>query len=151
VILNGDFEVHDVVLEDGTARDLAIDVRERLMLPFTSAVIDKRLVLSSSLGMVVINDAGELVGADAMDGQGRLEPAMFTTNAGVVVETGERETMDVSAGDAVTSRLVLLSARDARVLHDQPVMLYTSPTSLVALDGKVLVGQGPFTIVYSTK
>ncbi len=151
IVLNGDFDLFAVTLDTGVTSTKRIDVRDRLMLPFTSAVIDDSLLLGSSLGMVVINGEGELAGADALDSENRLEPAVFAGNHAVIIETGEREPLAADLGNARASRMLLLTTQDARVARQQPIMLFDNPTSVHIIDNRVLVGQGPFTIVYRTR
>jgi hypothetical protein len=47
--------------------------------------------------------------------------------------------------------MLLLTTQDARVARQQPIMLFDNPTSVHIIDNRVLVGQGPFTIVYRTR
>lgn len=150
IVLNGDFDLFAITLDTGVASAQHIDVRDRLMLPFSSAVINNTLVLSSSLGLVTINDKGQLAGVDALDSDARLEPALFAGDHAVIIETGEREPL-AEDGNVLASRVLLLANSDARIIRQQPVLLFDSPTSLHILDNRVLVGQGPFTIVYRTK
>ena len=120
------------------------------MLPFSSAIVNDSLLLSSSLGMVVINGKGELAGVDALNGDSGLEPALFAGDHAVIVESGEREPLN-DDGNFLASRLLLLSTRDARIMREQSVVLFDSPSTMHLLDNRVIVGQGPFTIVYRTR
>jgi hypothetical protein len=150
IVLNGDFDLFDISLDTGVASAKQIDVRDRLMLPFSSAIINDSLLLSSSLGLVVISGKGELAGVDALDTDASLEPALFAGENALILETGEREPMNDDA-NVLASRLLLLSARDARIIREQPVVLFDSPTSMHLLDNRVIVGQGPFTIIYRAR
>lgn len=150
IVLNGDFDLFDISLDTGVASAKQIDVRDRLMLPFSSAIINDSLLLSSSLGLVVISGKGELAGVDALDTDASLEPALFAGENALIIETGEREPMNDDA-NVLASRLLLLSARDARIIREQPVVLFDSPSSMHLLDNRVIVGQGPFTIIYRAR
>ncbi len=150
IVLNGDFDLFDISLDTGVASTKQIDVRDRLMLPFSSAIVNDSLLLSSSLGMVVINGKGELAGVDALNGDSSLEPALFAGDHAVIVESGEREPLN-DDGNFLASRLLLLSTRDARIMREQSVVLFDSPSTMHLLDNRVIVGQGPFTIVYRTR
>lgn len=166
-VMNSEFDMFRVQLEDGSADPEPLDTRDRLTLPFQAFAPGESFTIASPMGVATFGGDGELAGLDALQAAGRLEPGVLGDGVVVAVETLAGELggrmmgaggigavggvggVGGLAGDASTpARLVVLSQRDARLLGERSIALAQSPTALLLLDEKVIVGQGPFTYVF---
>ncbi|MFT5422889.1 MAG: outer membrane protein assembly factor BamB [Phycisphaerales bacterium] len=105
-------------------------------------------VLSTDRGVAVFDETGELVGLDPFDGQTELLPAAIGSGAlatvSVTSERGTQPELAVHLLEASTCRL--LDTRRITI----PGELRTTPTSVHAIDGAVLIGFGSATLVVRT-
>jgi len=147
-VLNGDFQLWRVNASDGTMEQSPVPTQDRVFLPFSAAVVDDRLILSSSAGVAMVSASGKLVGADAVDSPGQLEPGVVCEGQVLVLEAGDREQLDT--GEVMNATRVLrFETGSARLVGKDRLVLFEAPDTIGVLDNRLLVGQGPFTLVYS--
>ncbi len=144
-VLDSDTRVWRIALADGSHGENPLDTRDRVVYPVTGTVIDRTLTLSSPMGLVVFNDAGELIGADSLDAEGTIEAPVAAASMFVALENGDRE--ETLQQDAMLRRVFMLAHPTGKLLHTARVRLHDNPHTLTLLDGKVLFSQGPFTMV----
>jgi outer membrane protein assembly factor BamB len=144
-VLDAEFDLRRLQLDDGTGGDNTLDSEDRVTLPFEVHATKAGLVICSNMGMVCYDEKGELIGADAMNAQGKIEPPVRAADSFVTIETGS------ASAAGVATRLVRMSHPDGRIAEEQRLTLHETPTSLAVLDGKVLVGQGPYLLVIDAR
>ncbi|MGQ0626693.1 MAG: outer membrane protein assembly factor BamB family protein [Phycisphaerales bacterium] len=174
-----DHALHQVALASGTLRTPAVETRGRLLsdgevYPFATA--EGNLAISSAQGVVIVNGAGALVGADALGATDNLLAPMPGAGVFVTMETGTsspppappqaalggpRAPRNIGLGirldpDAPAERepallpytLHILDARSGAIVEDVSVLLGDAPSRLTLLDGRVLITAGRSTIVF---
>lgn len=147
LVLDQDFQLWRVDTADGSASREPV-LNDRVSLPFNVDPLGDRAAVTSSQGVVILDAGGRVVGTDAMDSPGRLEPARPFDGGLLTIESGQRD--QLPGGERMTgARIIRLDAGTARITSEQRVLLYGAPSSLSLLDNKVLVGQKPFTLVYT--
>lgn len=145
-LLDGDVGLQHLDLATGKLAPMGPAARGKLTLPVVSSATASSLALGSTRGMIVLDDAGSLVGADAMEDQARIEPPAFGEGFGVAIEAPDRE-LGSPEGEGFVARLYVLERPTGRLAALERVRLFDAPQSLTVLDGKVLIGQGAMTIV----
>ncbi|MBI1189305.1 MAG: PQQ-binding-like beta-propeller repeat protein [Tepidisphaera sp.] len=144
-MLDGDMALHRVNLASGDIG--AVDgIRSKLTLPVIASPKADSLALGSTRGMIVLDDAGNLIGADALDDQARIEPPAIGDNLCVAIESPDRELGGVES-DTFVARLYLFERPGGRLAALERIKLYDVPRSITLLDGKILIGQGSATLV----
>lgn len=169
LVLDTDLGLWRVGLRDGVLGPGAeLETRDRLSIPFESIPLDTpkgRLLLhTSARGMIAHAASGTVLGVDAMQPSGRIEPALLartlqadgsagepmlvTIESGVPRPTpGFRNGINASGpgslaqGTLDPGRAIFLRAPDMTLLNHTRVGLPTQPTSLALRDGLLLVGQ----------
>lgn len=96
--------------------------------------IGSGIVLSSGLGVVILDREGGLLGADAVVRQDSLLPPAVGEGLIVLVDTASRR-----SSPSGTHRLTLVNTTSARELSALDLVLGEAPTGVVLLDGHVLV------------
>jgi hypothetical protein len=155
--LDTDLKLWKVNLADGKiAADAQLDSRDRISIPFEALTLGEQgaggIVFASSRGVVAHAPTGRLMGVDALQAGGRLEPALLAQQLGaagkeateqrrmiVTVESGQRN--ENSLRPATPARVVFLRAPDLSLVGETSVGLPDVPTSFVLRDGLVIVGQ----------
>ncbi|MFO0856317.1 MAG: PQQ-binding-like beta-propeller repeat protein [Phycisphaerales bacterium] len=146
-VLNGDFQLWRIDPATGKVGDGPVSTQDRITLPFSATIVGDHLALSSSLGVALVHASGKLSGTDALDSPGRLEPGIVCENEVLVLESGDRE--QLQTGEVMNAtRLIRLDARTAKLRGESRIVLFESPDAISVLDNKLLIGQGPFTLVY---
>lgn len=146
-VLNGDFQLWRIDPATGKIGDAPVSTQDRITLPFSATIVGDHLALSSSLGVALVHSSGKLSGTDALDSPGRLEPGIVCENEVLVMESGDRE--QLQTGEMMNAtRLMRLDARTAKLRGESRIVLFDAPDAIGVLDNKLLVGQGPFTLVY---
>ncbi len=147
-ILDDAYDLRVLSLATGESRDRALDDMGRLRLPFDIRATRDHLSVSSELGLIVFDSAGEIVGVDAIDTPGALAPALLCDNTLVTVQVFPREDTNAAIrSSAAEARILIFSFPDARLLAQRRISLLDDPESLHAADGKLLIDQGSFTTV----
>jgi outer membrane protein assembly factor BamB len=143
-VLDGDVNLWFVSLKDGTHPDKPLDTRGRVVFPVSATVMGRTLAVTSTNGLIVFNDKGELIGADGLDGQGALQTPMVSSDMYLAVENNQRE----DAGPAgIVSRLFMFAHPTGKLINTERVRLYENPHTTMVIDGKVLLSEGPVTLV----
>jgi outer membrane protein assembly factor BamB len=149
-VLNGDFQLWRVDANDGAIGRQPVPTQDRVFLPFSASVVTDRLILSSSAGVAMVDGAGRLAGADALDNSGQVEPGIVIDGQVVVLETGEREQLET--GETMNATRVLrFETGSSKLVSEDKLVLFQAPDSVGVLDGKILIGQGPFTLVFDVR
>lgn len=143
VVLDAELRLWQVSLEGGAVSAAPLESRAKMSLPVAGVAWADRLVLSTTQGALVVDGEGRVVGADALDSS-QLEPPLVAKDVLVTIESPES---DLGIADAAPYRMFMLEAATGRVLTTHTLSLFEPPTSVVLLDGKVLVGQGVATLV----
>lgn len=146
--LDGDMVLHVTSLSDGQTR-IVEGTRAKLTLPVIASVKPDTLALGSTRGMIVLDNAGNVIGADALDEQARIEPPAIGDNMCVAIESPDRELAGADS-DTYVARLYLFERASGRLATLERVRLYDVPRSITLLDGKILLGQGAATLVVDT-
>ncbi|HYE60917.1 MAG TPA: PQQ-binding-like beta-propeller repeat protein [Phycisphaerales bacterium] len=143
-VLDGDVNLWHVSLKDGAHAGRPLDSRGRIVFPVSGTVMGKTLAVASTNGLLVFNDKGELVGADALDGQGSLQTPVATESMFVAVENNQREP---ASGTGIVSRVFMFAHPTGKLLNTERVRLYENPHATMVIDGKLLLSEGPVTLV----
>jgi outer membrane protein assembly factor BamB len=146
IVMDGDFALWRVEMSGGKVDRAPIDAQNRITLPFRAEVLGDRLALASATGLVVIGEAGEVIGMDALEPSGRLSAPDACEGGFVTIEGAER--MPAGLASPTSPARILRLGEDGRLLREQAIELLDEPTSVLLLDGKILVGQGSSTLVY---
>jgi hypothetical protein len=145
-----------------------LDTRERLSIPFETISLQgpqgSVLMHTSARGTLAHDASGKVLGVDALQPQGRIEPALLALTLQsdgtlgepmlVTIESGAfraspgfRNSVNASGpgslpqGTLGPGRALFLRAPDMRLVGQTSVGLPSEPTSLALRDGLVLVGQ----------
>lgn len=145
-VLDSELRVWRVDLNSGTVGQKPVDVGNRLMLPVQGVVQGDRLLLASSLGVAAVLADGSLAGVDSLDAT-QLEPAAVGDGVVACVESPRRDFAGPD-GQALPYRLLLLDNPGGRLLSVSRVRLFDTPDVVLALDGKIVIGQGVATLVF---
>lgn len=143
IVLDSEMRLWQVALEGGAVSPAPLESRGKMSLPVAGMATDERLVLSTTQGALVVDGAGRVVGADSLD-SAQLEPPLVARDVLVTIESPES---DLGIADTAPYRMFVLQAATGKVLTTHTLSLFEPPTSVVLLDGKVLVGQGVATLV----
>lgn len=145
-VLDSDVNLWRVALEDGAGGEQPLDTRGKITFPMTPTVLSDRLVISSTQGVLVYHESGALVGADALEAAGSIEPPVIGEGVVVAVESSQNEMGGDAEGSA--ARLFFFDTASARMLDVRRLRLHDSPRQVTLLDGKVLITESPVTIVF---
>lgn len=149
-VLNGDFQLWRIDASNGTIGRQPVPTQDRVFLPFSASVVADRLILSSSAGVAMVDGEGRLAGADALDNTGQVEPGIVIQGQVVVLETGEREQLET--GETMNATRVLrFETGSSKLVSEDKLVLFQAPEAVGVLDGKILIGQGPFTLVFDVR
>ncbi|MCE7974529.1 MAG: hypothetical protein DYG92_09465 [Leptolyngbya sp. PLA1] len=143
IVLDSELRLWQVSLEGGAVSPAPLESRAKMSLPVAGIAWEDRLVLSTTQGALVVDAAGRVVGADSLDSS-QLEPPLVAKDVLVTIESPES---DLGIAETAPYRMFMLEAATGRVLTTHTLALFEPPTSVVLLDGKVLVGQGVATLV----
>jgi len=143
-VLDGDVNLWFVSLKDGAHADKPLDTRGRVVFPVSATVMNGTLAVTSTNGIIVFNDKGELIGADGLDGQGSLQTPMVSSNMFLAVENNQRED---GGPTGIVSRLFMFAHPTGKLINTERVRLYENPHASMVIDGKVLLSEGPVTLV----
>ncbi|QOJ01265.1 MAG: PQQ-binding-like beta-propeller repeat protein [Phycisphaeraceae bacterium] len=99
--------------------------------------------LFSERGLAVFNPAGEMIGADARGPDRGSRLYALTHDAALFID--QTPVSDSSSNRTVS--LQWLELPGGRVAADESLVVYEAPHALAVIDGAVIVGAGPVTIV----
>jgi outer membrane protein assembly factor BamB len=143
-VLDGDVNLWWVSLRDGSHADRPLDSRGRIVFPVNGVVMGNTLAISSTMGLVVFGEHGELLGADGLDGQNSLQTPIASEKLFVAVENNQR---DEPGEQGIVSRVFMFAHPTGKLLNTERVRLYQNPHATMVLDGKLLLTEGPVTLV----
>lgn len=133
-----------VDLRTGDVDDQPTDTRQRLTLPVSLLPAGDALTVSTSLGLVVLDEEGRTIGADGIDAGGRIEPPVLAEGLAIAVEASGRETQP---GES-TSKIYFIELPGGRLQNIANVVLMDAPRLPMVIEGKILISQGPVTLVF---
>ncbi len=133
-----------VDLKTGDVDDQPADTRQRLTLPVNLLPAGEGLTIATSLGLIVLDDAGRTIGADGIDAGGRIEPPVLAEGLAIAVEASGRETQP---GES-TSKIYFIELPSGRLQNIANVVLMDAPRLPMVIEGKILISQGPVTLVF---
>jgi outer membrane protein assembly factor BamB len=142
-VLDSDVNLWHVNLRDGKASQAPLDARGRLSFPVVAAVIGKTLAVSSTQGVVVFAENGDVMGADGLDGQGSIQTPVPSETLFVAVENNQHDDSD----QCIVSKLYLFSHPSGKLVATERIRLFENPRTTSVLDGKILICEGPVTLV----
>lgn len=144
-LLDTDRQLWLASLASGRAIAGPLKGRERLgeRLGITAAAAGPNVVFSTERGFLVYNPAGELIGADGVDGRTGLLPARAAESLLVCIQSERNELPDGRSA----SRLMLFAADSGKLSRAEDIILSEDPTDLALLDGAIVVTAGSSTIV----
>ncbi len=143
-VLDGDVNLWWVSLKDGSHADKPLDARGRIVFPVNGVVMNNTLAVSSTMGLIVFGERGELLGADGLDGQGSLQTPVASEKLFVAVENNQR---DEPGEQGIVSRVFMFAHPTGKLLNTERVRLFQNPHATMVLDGKLLLTEGPITLV----
>lgn len=144
VLESSSMQLWRVDLRTGDVDDEPGDTRQRLTLPVNLMPVGGALAITTSLGLIVIDESGQTVGADGIDAAGRIEPPVLAEGLAIAVEASGRETQ---AGES-SSKLYFIELPSGRLQSVANVMLMDTPRLPMVIEGKILISQGPVTLVF---
>jgi outer membrane protein assembly factor BamB len=132
-------------LATGVINDEPLRTDDRLATrqPITARAIDGRLVFTSARGIVVYDQTGRRVGADAIGGTDSLIPPRLAERTLVTIDTQPNQT----AEGRLSYTLGVLDASSARLIATRELALLTPPDALALVDGSILISAGGVTLV----
>lgn len=132
-------------LATGVINDEPLRTDDRLATrqPITARAIDGRLVFTSARGIVVYDQTGRRVGADAIGGTDSLIPPRLAERTLVTIDTQPNQT----AEGRLSYTLGVLEASSARLIATRELALLTPPDAIALVDGSILVSAGGVTLV----
>jgi outer membrane protein assembly factor BamB len=142
-VLDSDVNLWHVSLRDGKASAAPLDARNRITFPVSAAVMGKTLAVSSTQGLVVFAENGDVIGADGLDGQGVIQTPVPSENMFVAVENNQHDDSD----QGIVSKLYLFSHPSGKLVATERIRLFENPRQTTVLDGKILLCEGPVTLV----
>lgn len=144
VLESSSMQLWRVDLRSGDVDDEPGDTRQRLTLPVSLVPVGGALTLTTSLGLIVIDESGQTIGADGIDAAGRIEPPVLAEGLAIAVEASGRETQ---AGES-SSKIYFIELPSGRLQSVANVMLMDAPRLPMVIEGKILISQGPVTLVF---
>jgi outer membrane protein assembly factor BamB/tetratricopeptide (TPR) repeat protein len=155
VLLDRDGDVWMFRTIDGSRVESSLDTKGRLSEQRDMEAFDlgDRIALTSPRGMIVFNQDGESVGADPLGAARPLLRAAHTRDMILSVEA-ERQTSDSlpvhrEVGPTEATQIHGFEPATGRMLLTRKVGLFDDPRTIVALDGKILIGTPSMTVVIS--
>jgi outer membrane protein assembly factor BamB len=142
-VLDSDVNIWHVSLRDGKASAAPLDARGRITFPVSATVMGDTLAISSSQGLVVFAQSGDVIGADGLDGQGSIQTPVPSDSMFVAVENNQHDDSD----QGFVSKLYMFSCPSGKLVATERVRLFENPRQTTVLDGKVLLCEGPITLV----
>lgn len=142
-VMDSELRLWRAALADGKVLVEPLETRDRIMLPADAAVLGDRFTIASAQGMLTFSKEGVLIGADSLDSS-RLQIVGQTPEVTIALELPGNG-FDTAQGEL--GRLLLLGTPTGKLLGAERVRLHDMPTSVMVIDGKVLIGQGVATIV----
>jgi outer membrane protein assembly factor BamB len=142
-VLDSDVNLWRVSLHDGKASAAALDSRGRLSFPVSAFAMGDTLAVTSTQGLVVFSENGDVIGADGLDGQGSIQTPVPSESMFVAVENNQHDDTD----QGIVSKLFLFSHPSGKLVSTERIRLFENPQSTMVLDGKVLICEGPVTLV----
>ncbi|MFO0830707.1 MAG: PQQ-binding-like beta-propeller repeat protein [Phycisphaerales bacterium] len=147
-ILDDAYDLRLINLATGEGPEHAMDDMGRLHLPFEVRATREHLAVSSEEGVIVLDNAGEITGIDAIETPGAMAPAILCDNALVTIQVFPREDNGATIRSAAAeARVLIFSFPDAKLLAQRRISLLDDPESIRVSDGKLLIDQGSFTSV----
>jgi outer membrane protein assembly factor BamB len=131
-------------LADGALDAEPADMRGRMAHPATMTRVDGAMVIATSQGLLALDEEGRTIGADGLDAGGRIEPAVLGDGVAVIVEASGRETQS----DTGAARIYFLETPSGRLRGTASVLLMESPRQPLLIENKILISQGPVTLVF---
>ncbi|MBS0197261.1 MAG: PQQ-binding-like beta-propeller repeat protein [Planctomycetes bacterium] len=146
-VLTPDRGLWRVSLADGTVQGEQINTMGKLQLPMSVRAANKRLLLCSSSGLLVVDEHGGVIGADALDHDAtHIEAPEPGDSVFVAMEQETRVGEDVSAEES-TLRLFVFGNPSGKLMGTHKVRLYDSPQAITLIDGKIIIPAGAVTLV----
>ncbi|MEZ6242576.1 MAG: PQQ-binding-like beta-propeller repeat protein [Phycisphaerales bacterium] len=108
--------------------------------------LDDRLLVATPQGVRLFDREGRLVGADALETDGKILPPALARGIIVAIERREPD-LGAIAGDAGESWAHLLESTSGRLMGSYQLPLVAEPVSVGVIDGHVLIGMGDATLV----
>jgi outer membrane protein assembly factor BamB len=142
-VLDSDVNLWHVNLRDGKASAAPLDARGRISFPVVATVMGKTLSVCSTQGLVVFAESGDVIGADGLDGQGTIQTPVPSDSLFVAVENNQHDESD----QGIVSKLFLFSHPSGKLVTTDRIRLFENPRLTTVLDGKILICEGPVTLV----
>lgn len=141
LVLDGDVNLWRLSLADGRRQPMPIDTRQRLVQPVFATAFEQTLLLTSPAGLIAVDSAGKVIGADTLQGRVKLEPPGVGQDVVAAMEAGADDGLGPSL-ESYVARLYFFESPAGRLRHTDRVRLFSAPRSFTVLDGKILIGQG---------
>jgi outer membrane protein assembly factor BamB len=143
-VLDSDINLWHVNLRDGAHGPASLDARGRITFPVSASVVGNTLAVASTVGLVIFSENGDLVGMDGLDGQGSIQTPVASESLFVAAENNQR---DDGGEQGIVSRLYLFAHPSGKLVTTERIRLYENPRTTTVLDGKILLTEGPVTLV----
>jgi hypothetical protein len=149
VVLNGEDQLRQFALADGSAMRGALEDRGRMrdagsgLRPVRSATLGDLAAFATAEGVVLYNNRGDLVGCDQRSSDAEVVGAAFTQDYVVILE---RQVISRNE-DGEVYPLSWFTADSAALVHRRPVRLGAPPDRIGAVDGRILISAGGATVV----
>jgi len=142
-------ELRQIETESGAPLDRALETRERVTssVPIIGGAVGDRAAFASTIGILIYDRHGELVGVDHRPTGTAMHPAEFGADRFVTVGM-VAGSID---GEVFYYDLEFFSIRSCALEQRRAVGLYPTPTRLALLDGRILITSGPGTVVLDTE
>ncbi len=149
VVLNDHGELRQIETESGSPMDDQLDTRQRVTssAPIVGGTVGDHAAFATTIGIVLYDRQGQLVGVDHRPSSSAVHPAEFGSERFVTLSmvVGARD------GEVFYYDLHIFSIESCALEQKRAIGLYPTPTGIALLDGRILLTSGPGTVVLDTE
>lgn len=143
MVLTNESQVWRLDLANGRFDAAASDTHGRVNFPMSARVNGTNLIITSAKGLAILNEAGELVGTDGLDGVPAVEPPEAGASVVYAIESDPFSTEE----EAPMLRIFCFEQPGARLVGVQRLRVGDRPAGITLIDGKLIIPCGALTLV----
>jgi len=146
-VLDNESRLHQFRTADGSRAADPLETRGKIEFPLAGETFGERLMVASSMGVLLYESDGTLTGTDAIQSAGRLMMPLLGRGGIVAMEAYADPSESDREDDLQGIRIFVLDDESARLTDSKRISLPDAPRGLMLLDKKVLIRSGRATLV----